>query len=150
MKMKNQITGRAGIRINSSIDNVWEALTNPELIKKYFFGTTTRTDWKAGSPITFSGEWEGKKYEDKGTILEVQPKEMIKYEYWSSMSGTEDKPENYIPITYEIATENDQTKVMITQENIASEEMKKHSLENWKKVLNNLKELLEQKEVTRI
>jgi uncharacterized protein YndB with AHSA1/START domain len=148
--MKNQITGRAGIRINSSIDKVWEALTNPELIKKYFFGTDTKTDWKVGSPITFTGEWEGKKYEDKGTILEIQPKELIKYEYWSSMSGMEDKPENYVPITYEIATENDQTKVMITQENIPSEEIKKHSLENWKMVLFNLKELLEQKEVTRI
>jgi uncharacterized protein YndB with AHSA1/START domain len=148
--MKNNITGRAGIRINSSIDNVWEALTNPEMIKKYFFGTNTKTDWKKGSPITFSGEWEGKKYEDKGTILDIQPKQMIKYEYWSSMSGMEDKPENYVPITYEIATENDQTKVMITQENIPSEEMKKHSLENWKKVLNNLKELLEKKEVDHV
>lgn len=148
--MKNNITGKVGIRINSSVDKVWEALTDPQQIKKYFFGTDTKTTWQPGSPITFSGEWQGKKYQDKGTVLEVIPKELVKYTYWSEMSGIPDKPENYVPITYEIATENDQTKVMITQENIPNEEMKAHSMENWKKVLNSLKELLEKKETDHV
>ena len=148
--MKNKIFGKAGIRINSSVEAVWNALTDPELIKQYFFGTDTKTDWKPGSPITFSGEWQGKKYEDKGTIIDVQPKKLIKYSYWSEMSGIENKPENYVVITYELSEENGKTGLMITQENIPTEEMKEHSIENWKKVLNNLKELLEKKEIDHV
>lgn len=147
--MKNNITGKAGIRINASVEKVWEALTEPELIKKYFFGTNTKTDWKPGSPIIFSGEWQGKSYEDKGTIIDVQKNRLIKYSYWSEMSGIEDKPENYVIVTYELSEENGKTMLMITQENIPTEEMKAHSEENWKKVLNNLKEMLEEKSVMR-
>ncbi|MCW3071476.1 MAG: hypothetical protein JWO44_1366 [Bacteroidetes bacterium] len=148
--MKNNITGKAGIRINAPVEKTWEALTKPELIKKYFFGTDTKTDWKPGSPITFSGEWQGKKYEDKGTVIDVQENKLIKYKYWSEMSGIADKPENYVTITYELSEENGKTTLMITQENIPTEEMKQHSEENWKKVLNNLKEMLEEKSVSHL
>ena len=145
--MKNNITGSASISINASVEKVWEALTKPELIKKYFFGTDTHTDWKPGSKITFTGEWEGKSYEDKGTIIAVEQNKMIKYNYWSEMSGIEDKPENYVVITYELAKEGDKTKLTITQENIPDEKMKEHSIENWKKVMSNLKELVEKEKV---
>jgi uncharacterized protein YndB with AHSA1/START domain len=148
--MKNNITGHAGIRINAPVEKVWEALTDPQLIKKYFFGTNTKTTWKPGSPITFTGEWQGKQYEDKGTILEVQPNKLISYKYWSEISGIEDKPENYVTITYDLSEENGKTLLMITQENIPDEKMKEHSEENWKKVLNNLKELLEKKKANSV
>jgi uncharacterized protein YndB with AHSA1/START domain len=141
--MKNNITGKAEVTIDASPEEVWDALTNPEQIRKYFFGTTAESDWKKGSPIYFKGEWEGKKYEDKGIILETTPCKIFKYNYWSSMSGIEDKPENYVVVTYELTEENGKTRVTITQENIPSEEMKKHSEENWNKVLGDLKNLLE-------
>ena len=92
--MKNNISGSASIVIDAPASKVWEALTNPQQIKKYFFGTDTISEWKKGSPIYFRGEWEGKKYEDKGTILETEPNQLFKYTYWSSMSGIEDKLEN--------------------------------------------------------
>jgi uncharacterized protein YndB with AHSA1/START domain len=116
--MKNNITGRVELEINAPVEKVWEALTKPEIIKQYFFGTNTFTDWKMGSPIIFRGEWEGKTYEDKGTILEVDKYKMIKYDYWSSMSGIEDKPENYVIITYHLTQVDTKTKLVITQENI--------------------------------
>ncbi|MFY8036896.1 MAG: SRPBCC domain-containing protein, partial [Cyclobacteriaceae bacterium] len=46
--------------INASSQKVWTALTDPEMVKQYFFGTKLQTTWKVGDPITFSGEWEGK------------------------------------------------------------------------------------------
>ena len=141
--MKNQIKGEASIVIDASREEVWDALTNPEQIKKYFFGTEAVSDWKKGSPLYFRGEWEGKKYEDKGTILETKEGELFKYNYWSSMSGIEDKPENYVIITYLLTEVLGKTKVTITQENIPSEEMRSHSEENWNKVLGDLKNLVE-------
>ena len=143
--MKSNITGHASARIHASASEVWDALTKPELIKQYFFGTNAKSDWKPGSPVTFTGEWEGKSYEDKGTVLKAERDKLLQYTYWSSMSGIEDKPENYVVVTFEITEENDETNLSITQENIPDEKMKKHSEENWKMVLNNLKELLEKK-----
>ena len=61
------------IIINASPEKIWEALTVPEKVKEYFFGTNLVTDWKVGSPILFRGEWEGKAYEDKSTVLEFNP-----------------------------------------------------------------------------
>jgi uncharacterized protein YndB with AHSA1/START domain len=46
--------------IDGGVDAVWDALTDPEAIKKYFMGATVATDWKVGSPITWSGDLEGK------------------------------------------------------------------------------------------
>jgi uncharacterized protein YndB with AHSA1/START domain len=143
IRMNNNITGKASITIDAPKNEVWDALTNPDQIRKYFFGTEAVSDWKKGSPIYFRGEWEGKKYEDKGTILETKPGELFKYSYWSSMSGIEDKPENYVVVSYLLSEDQGKTKVTITQENIPDEKMKAHSEENWNKVLGDLKNLLE-------
>ncbi len=141
--MKNDLVNKVSVTIDAPLSKVWDALTKPEIIKQYFFGTDTHTDWKVGRPITFTGEWQGKKYEDKGTVLEFEPERMLKYTYWSSMSQLEDKPENYVPITYEVKKEGDKTLLTVIQENIPDEKMRAHSEQNWKMVLENLKKLLE-------
>ena len=141
--MKTNITGTAAVTINVPAVKLWHALTTPEIIKQYFFGTEAISDWQVGSPLVFKGEWQGKQYEDKGTILKVIPLKLFQYNFWSSMSGIEDKPENYVTITYDLSEKNNATTLTITQENIPDEKTKEHSEENWKKVLEDLKKLLE-------
>lgn len=143
--MKSNITGNTSISIHATATEVWSALTTPEIIKQYFFGTNTISEWKEGRPIVFKGEWEGKTYEDKGTILIIEPNKLLRYNYWSSMSGIEDKPENYQEITYELFEEEGDTMLQVTQKNIPDEKMKEHSLQNWRTVLNNLKTVVEKK-----
>jgi uncharacterized protein YndB with AHSA1/START domain len=133
------------IEINVPKSRVWNALTDPEEIKKYLFGTNTITDWKKGSPIKFIGEWEGKAYEDKGTIFENEKEKILKYSYWSAFSGREDIPENHQTVTYILTEGNGKTFFKLSQDNCFSEEAKKHSEENWRSILNKLKQLLEQK-----
>lgn len=140
--MKSDIKGETSVHINASISQVWDALTNPVIIKKYLFGTTAVSDWKTGSPLIFKGEWQGKQYEDHGRILESIPGKELKYTYWSSMSGIEDKPENYAHITYRITGVDNDVTLTVIQENIPDEKMKEHSLENWNKVLSGLKNLV--------
>jgi uncharacterized protein YndB with AHSA1/START domain len=146
--MKTGITGKASAIIDAPAGKVWEALTRPEIIKQYFFNTDIHTDWKVGGPIRFTGEWQGKSYEDRGTVLAFETNRRISYTYWSSMSGIEDLPENYVTVTYKLSEEQGKTRLEITQDNIPDEKTKEHSEENWNKVLNNLKQLLEQKELT--
>ena len=73
MKTKGLIAN-AQTLIDASADKVWDAFTNPETIKKYMFGTTVSSDWENGSDITWKGEWKGKAYEDKGEIIQMDPK----------------------------------------------------------------------------
>jgi uncharacterized protein YndB with AHSA1/START domain len=131
------------ITINAPAAKVWKALTDPSIVKQYFFGTNLKSDWKEGSPIVFEGEWEGKTYQDKGTILEIDPGRFVKYNYWSSMSGTEDKPENYAVISYELSGSDEETVLTITQDHIKTQESKEHSEHNWNMVFGKMKEMVE-------
>jgi len=124
---------------------VWDALVNPKKIKQYLFGTDTISDWKVGSRITYKGEWQGKQYEDGGTILQLVPEKIFQSTYWSSMSGKEDKPENYATVTYELAKQDSGTLLSLTQDNCETEEQKKHLEENWSMVLAGLKKVAEGK-----
>jgi uncharacterized protein YndB with AHSA1/START domain len=141
--MNKKLTAKASIAIEAGKDEVWDALTNPEKIKQYFFGTHAISDWKKGSSLKFTGEWEGKTYEDKGTILNTEPSKLFRYTYWSSMGKLEDKPENYATVTYELVAAGNKTTLNITQDNVASEESLEHSEKNWQYILGEIKKFVE-------
>lgn len=123
---------------------VWEAITDPALVKQWLFGTEMEVSaWEAGGQIRYRGQWEGKGYEDKGEIIEVVPQQRLVTTYWSAMSGTEDVPENYQKVTYELAAEGEGTRLAITQEGAMTEEGRQHMEGNWSQVLTSMKQLLE-------
>ena len=132
---------KAQTTINTTPDKVWDALTNPDTIKKYMFGTTVTSDWKEGSKIVWKGEWEGKAYEDKGKILRLEPRRSLQYSHFSPTPGLDDRPENYHIVTIDLAEKDNQTAVTLTQDNNADEKAKDHSEKNWKMMLNSLKKL---------
>ena len=142
--MLKNLIAKIDIEINADNATVWKWLTAPELIKQYFFGTQTDTDWKKGSPIYFRGEWEGKKYEDKGTILDIHLEKFVKYNYWSSMSGQPDIPENYASVSYELTAKGSMTVLTINQDGIETEEKKTHSEQNWIAIMGGMKKMIEQ------
>src|ERR1700688_3958008 len=136
------LTLNTKITFDEPVSKVWKGLTDPAMVKQYFFGTDLKSDWKVGSRITFSGEWDGKTYVDGGTILEINPPKLLKYTYWSSMSGTEDKPENYNNITYELIEDKGVTTLVLTQDGVKNREAMEHSEQNWQSVFEGLKKLL--------
>jgi uncharacterized protein YndB with AHSA1/START domain len=142
--MKNDLILKKEITINAPVEKVWEALTDPAQIKKYFFGSETITDWKKGSPIIYRGIWEGTPYEDKGVITDIVKDKFIHYTYWSSFSGTADIPENYANISYTLSSSPEGTTLTITQDGFATHDKLRHSEDNWGQVLDNIRKLLEQ------
>lgn len=137
------LTLKKSFVLKAPIARVWDALTDPEQIKQYFFGTQTETDWQPGSPIYFRGEWNGVKYEDKGTILAMEPEKLIRYSYWSSMSGKEDKPENYQTVTYAVTVVPEGTALTVIQEDIENQEKLDHSEGGWIAFADGIKKLVE-------
>lgn len=128
--------------IKAPIDKVWDALTNPEMVKQYFFGSNQETDWNVGSKVLWTGEYDGTTYVDKGVVLEYLPNKKLLYSYLSSWSGLDDKPENYLLVSYEVTQTENGTELIITQSNY-DEEKAKHSAENWEIVVDGLKKLIE-------
>ena len=143
MKTKG-LTAHAQILIDAKNDKVWDAMTNPETIKKYMFGTTVVSDWKQGSDITWQGEWNGKAYEDKGKIVDIKPKSHLSYTHFSPLTGLPDSPENYHSVTINLMPTYNSTTVMLSQDNNKTEDERQHSEKNWYKMLSELKKLLEQ------
>ena len=141
--MENNTILTVILDVNASISTVWDAFTNPLTVKEWFFGTEQKTTWEVGTPIIWSGEWEGQPYEDKGIVLAYEHEKYLKCNYWSSFSGTEDIPENYANITYQVADNEGNTKVTITQDGFKNEEAKAHSETNWKAMMEEMKKLIE-------
>ena len=134
----------ASIDINASTEKVWFALTDKETIKQYFWGTETNTDWKEGSPISFSGTWEGTAYEDKGFILIIDKEKIFKHSYWSSFWGTAYNPDDFSFITYQLSKNGEQTNLTVTQEGFKDKKSRDQSVGHWNGILDNIKTLLEQ------
>jgi uncharacterized protein YndB with AHSA1/START domain len=142
--MNKELKLWVSVDINAPIEKVWFALTNKEMIKQYFWGTQIDTDWKKGSPVSFTGTWEGTTYVDKGLILEIETEKIFKHSYWSSFWGTDASPEDFSIITYELCPNGSRTTLSVTQEGFKDEQSREHSVGNWKGILDNIKRLVEQ------
>ena len=106
----------ASVTIDAPIDEVWNALTTPELIKRWFFGVDTETDWLVGSPLVHRGEWQGKPYEDKGMILAFEPPTTLVHTHWSPASGEPDRPEHYQEVTWSLAEHDGRTVLAVARD----------------------------------
>ena len=107
------------------------------------FGVDTEADWQVGGPLVHRGEWQGKPYEDKGTILRLEPPTLLVHSHWSPASGSPDAPENYQQVRWSLAERGGGTELTIEETNLPSEEARAISASSWEMVLNNLKELVE-------
>ena len=137
------IVATAEVDIDAPPDRVWAALTDPEQIKQYMFGSQVETDWQPGSPITWSGEFNGKAYQDKGEVIAVEPDHRLELTHFSPMSGEDDKPENYHRLVYLLEPRDSGTHVALSQDNNADDEAAEHSRQNWQTMLDGLKQAVE-------
>ncbi len=135
------------IHINASIADVWDALTNPEKTKKYFFNCEVFSDWKVGSDITFKGKvLLIKNIEMHGKILQIKPGKLLQYSL--DNKGEDDQPGTTSTVTDELTEENGQTTLSITDDVGSGEgaaERYEKSAKGWDTILSGLKELVEKK-----
>lgn len=88
-----EATGRTEIAAPPA--RVWTAMTDPDQVAQYMMGSRVKTDWQPGSPITWSGDWEGRPYQDTGEVLAAEPGRLLEVTHYSPLTGDEDVPENY-------------------------------------------------------
>ncbi len=140
--MANNLTIIKERQINSDAKKVWETLTetttdwNGVIIE-------TKSEWKPNSSIIFSFVWDGKKYFDKGVIIEFEPTKIFSHTYWSAFSGLPDEEKNYSKVQYELILTDNRTILKLTHSNFATEIMYQHSDKNWEDTLDKIKEKCE-------
>jgi len=143
--METKLIAYSRIIVQAPLEKVWEALVTPEMIKEYMFGTDVVSDWKEGSSIVWKGEWKGKQYEDKGTILKLKKLKTLQYSHYSPLTGKPDLEENYHIVTIKLSEFElyAGVEIELTQDNNETEDEQKHSEDNWNMMLEGLKKFLE-------
>lgn len=136
---------KKSITLDAPPAEVWDALTNPEKTKKYFFNCSVFSQWKVGSPIVFKGRiFLFKKIELKGTILQIEPQRFLQY---SLTNGTSESASSST-VTDLLSFKDGKTRLSITDDvgpEEGAEKRYNRSLKGWEKVLNGLKKLVEKK-----
>ena len=125
--------------IRTTPERIWEALTNPEVLQKFWFGVHQESDWKPGSSWTMRMPDIG--VTDAGEILEAEPprKMVIK---WRNEFMPELKEAGWSRCTYEIEAQGDVTKLTVLHESDAQAFIDAVS-KGWPMILSSLKSLLE-------
>ena len=141
--MTDTFTAKTQVETTAPLAKVWQALITPAMIKQYMFGTDAVSTWEEGAPIVWRGEWEGKPYEDKGQILQMQAPHRLQYTHFSPLAGQPDVPENYHTVTIEVSTQGAGTRITLTQDNNATADEQAQAEKNWGMMLDGLKKFLE-------
>lgn len=134
------------VHINVSASKVWEALTIPDLMKKWMSETdiTILTDWKVGSPILIRGNLSGVNFENRGIVLQFELENTLRYSHLSSLSKLPDRPESYSIIEFKLSPTEEQTALHVTVSNFPTEIIYKHLAFYWNVTPGILKRILEE------
>jgi len=97
--------------IRSPQQKVWDALTQPEFQKQYWFGGHQESDWKKGASWKMFMPAHG--LTDSGEILESDPPNRVVIK-WRNEFRPNLKEEGYSRCVMELSTEDELTKLTIT------------------------------------
>ena len=136
-------TNISKLTINASTEQVWDALTNPEKVKAWQYGSQLSTDWNVGNEIRFKSEWEGQIFEQWGTVLAFEPNTKLKYNLFAPRPDLEDKPENYFEMEYLLTEKENGMELKIVQKDDRPGAKQEAEQGEENPVLKMLKELIE-------
>ncbi|MFY9914368.1 MAG: SRPBCC domain-containing protein [Nocardioidaceae bacterium] len=137
------MTATASTDIDATPKQVWMSLTEPDQIAVWMQGSQVTTTWEVGSPITWDGEYDGRRYQDKGEVLTVDEPHILSVTHYSPMMGEPDAPENYHTLVYTLSSGDGGTHLELTQDGCTDQEQADQFSQNWQGMLDALKAHLE-------
>ena len=127
------------IYIKTTPERLWEAITNPELRKKYSFGVVVTSDWKQGSRYEAGNPKAGLLME--GENLEVDPPRRL-VQSFRALWGEDVKQEGTSRVTWAIEPIGDSCRLIVTHDQLR-EGANDQIYGGWPMILSGLKTLLE-------
>jgi len=127
--------------IRTTPEKLWEALTQPQFIRQYWFDFDVQSDWKKGSPWKMTSP-DGT-VTDAGEILEIDPPRRMVIR-WRHEWQPELKAEGPGRCTIELESVDKAVKLTITHEiDLQNSKLITAVSGGWPSILSNLKSLLE-------
>ena len=126
--------------IETTPEKLWEALTNSEFSKRYWFGTEVKSDWKVGSPfaLVMNGTTT-----DVGEILEVDRPRRLSYTFHHVLSEAA-RRERPTKVVFNLEPHGKLVKLTLTHEDFEAGSVILDGIsKGWPAILSSLKSLLE-------
>ncbi|MBI5262686.1 MAG: SRPBCC family protein [Bradyrhizobium sp.] len=133
--------------IETTPEKLWEALTNSDFTRRYWFNTDVRSDWKVGSPFALV---MGGKTTDTGEILEADRPRRLSYTFRHELIEAMSK-EPATKVVFTIEPYGNLVKLTVTHEGfVEGSKLFDGISKGWPAILSGLKSLLETGEVLTI
>ena len=134
--------------VQAGSDAVWKTLTARK--SAMFMGADVDTDWKPGSPISFTGEFHGKPFKDHGEIRDAEPERRLSFTHYSPTSGKPDVPDSYNLVDVWLGPDGDErTHVRLSQTPLGGDRPDDATVEtfrkNWQVMLDGLRKAAEER-----
>ena len=126
--------------IRTSPERLWQALTDPDLTQRYYYGTRVASGWQTGDPITYT-------WTDGTVTIEVRSSRRTRRGAWSTFHFTQDPEqaaERPSRCTWEIVPMGEACLLRLTHDDFDGETSTYRSVGNgWSLILSGVKSLLE-------
>src|SRR5690606_13021328 len=76
------------VQVAAPPQRVWEALTEPHTVRRYYYGTSPRTTWEVGSPVAFVDDDGDVQIE--GAVLAFEPPVRLAHTFLATWYGGPD------------------------------------------------------------
>jgi uncharacterized protein YndB with AHSA1/START domain/DNA-binding transcriptional ArsR family regulator len=125
------------VYIRATPERVWQALTDAELTKQYYYGDPVESDWQPGSSIVYRNDDGSEAI--TGEIIEADPPRRLVHTFF--FPGTDESPSR---CTWSIEPRGEATLLILTHDEFDGETTTFKSVAHgWVPILSGLKTLLE-------
>ncbi len=125
--------------IETSAENLWQALTESEFTERYWFGHRVSSDWKPGSPYSFAKQGANS---IEGKVIAADPPKRLVYS-WNSCSPA-DRQEGTSKVTFDLEPRGKVVKLTVTHDELNEAGVTFRNISGgWPMVIAGLKSLLE-------
>lgn len=128
--------------IQTDIDSLWAALTEPDLTEKYFHNTRFISNMNVGDEMVFDADGITAIY---GEILEITPRTKLVYTFkFNEADGDKASSEAFSRVTYELEETENAAKFTLIHDEFENENDTFNNVgEGWPLIISGLKTLLE-------
>lgn len=127
------------IEVTATSTAAWAALTEPDTVKRYYFGTAPRTTWEVGSPIEFVDD-DGEA-QIVGEMLEFEPPTRLAHTFIATWYGERDDQGS---LHWQVTETDDGCRITLIHRGARADTREgSETVDGSRQIIDSLKELLD-------
>lgn len=127
--------------IKTTPEKLWDALTNPEFTRQYWFGIAVESDWKVGSSVQYRS---GNDVKVQGKVLASDRPKFLSYTFHEEFGDAVGEPPSKVTLEIEPGQVAGTVKLTVTHTDfVVGSKLRRNISKGWPAVLSGVKTLLE-------